>query len=85
MEVDAAIQHEHAVNLISTQVARKAALDASYKPKKRKRRGGDWLPSPTASFDNEATASLDAEGDEDEEAEEADEEAVDLLVGLKSS
>ena len=46
MEVDAAIQDEHAVNLISTQVARKAALDANYKPKKRKRQdlaSGNWI------------------------------------------
>ena len=67
---------------VAAWVARKAAMNANYKPKKRKRRGGDWLPSPTASFDNEATASFDADGDEDDEPEEADEEAVDLLVGL---
>ena len=64
---------------VAAWVARKAAMNANYKPKKRKRRGGDWLPSPTQSFDN--TASFDNE-EEDDAEEEADEEAVDLLVGL---
>ena len=64
---------------VAAWVARKAAMNANYKPKKRKRRGGDWLPSPTQSFDN--TASFDND-EEDDGEEEADEEAVDLLVGL---
>ena len=64
---------------VAAWVARKAAMNANYKPKKRKRRGGDWLPSPTQSFDN--TASFDND-EEDDAEEEADEEAVDLLVGL---
>ena len=64
---------------VAAWVARKAAMNANYKPKKRKRRGGDWLPSPTQSFDN--TASFD-DDEEDDGEEEADEEAVDLLVGL---
>ena len=54
------------------EAERKAAMNANYKPKKRKRRGGDWLPSPTQSFDN--TASFD-DGEEDDGEEEADEEA----------
>ena len=58
---------------VAAWVARKAAMNANYKPKKRKRRGGDWLPSPTQSFDN--TASFD-DGEEDDGEEEADEEVA---------
>jgi len=52
---------------VAAWAARKQAMNATYKPKKRKRRSGEWLPSPASTFDAEAS-------DEDE--------AVDLLVAM---
>ena len=55
---------------VAAWVARKAAMNANYKPKKRKRRGGDWLPSPTNPSTTRRPSIMTRRTDNEEEADE---------------